>query len=110
MKKVIEEFRKNCGEELGYISSIFMSQGDTKAGDIVIPTEKLEEAINRFELYLFKALAQQREEFRGVVEGVKKRFRCAACDGAKCHHTLGCQALTNILKTLDMKENPEVKE
>ena len=30
------------------------------------------------------------------IEEVKKRYRCAACDGAKCEHTLLCQALSKI--------------
>lgn len=63
-----KEFEKECSEELGYISSIFMSQGDTKAKDIVMPTFKLKESADRFGLYLFKALAQQKKEILEKVE------------------------------------------
>jgi len=44
MDKVIKEFRDEVGKELGYISGVFMSQGKTKAEDIIMPTEELEEA------------------------------------------------------------------
>ena len=43
---------------------------------------------------------KQREELRGKIEKIKERFRCSACDGAKCHHTLGCEALKEVLKLL----------
>ena len=36
--KIEEEFKKSCGEELGFVSAIFMSQGKIKAKDIVMPT------------------------------------------------------------------------
>ena len=38
-----------------------------------------------------------REETSREIEKLRKRFRCAACDGAKCEHTQGCQILSNIL-------------
>ena len=31
------------------------------------------------------------------VRNIKKQMRCAACDGAKCEHTLGCKALNQVL-------------
>ena len=46
-KIIIKKFRESCLEELGYISGIFMSQGETKAGEIIMPTEKLIEATDR---------------------------------------------------------------
>ena len=41
------------------------------------------------------------------VEKIKENFRCGACDGARCEHTLGCQALTELLslaKEVDEKK------
>ena len=61
-EKITKEFREECGKELGYVSSIFMSQGDTKAGKIIMPTEKLIEVTDRMGLYLFEALSRQEAE------------------------------------------------
>jgi len=68
-KIIVKEFREDCQKELGYISSIFMSQGNTRAGDIIMPTEELKESADRFELYLFKALKAQRDE---IIEKIRK--------------------------------------
>ena len=38
------------------------------------------------------------KEWGERIDLIKKRFRCAACDGAKCEHTQGCQALKELLK------------
>jgi len=46
------------------------------------------------------ALESQKKETLEKIEEIRKRFRCAACDGAKCEHTLGCQALTELEKFL----------
>lgn len=48
----------------------------------------------------FAILSTQRTELLKVVEETKKRFRCGACDGAKCGHTLGCQAIEDIIKKI----------
>jgi len=56
--KIKKKFRESCQVELGFVSSIFMSQGDIKAKDIVMPTTELKEAVDRLELYLFEALKQ----------------------------------------------------
>lgn len=39
-KKIIDEnyFEDECNQELGRISAVFMSQGDTRSGAIVMPT------------------------------------------------------------------------
>ena len=36
-----------------------------------------------------------------------RRYRCAACDGAKCEHTMLCQALSTLVKEMEgLKEIP----
>jgi hypothetical protein len=67
-----KDFRTLLNEELGYVSGIFMSQGDTRAGDIVMPTRELQEIADRIELYAFSLLSSQREALREEVEGILK--------------------------------------
>lgn len=43
---------------------------------------------------------EMKEEILEKWKKIKERFRCAACDGSDCKHTLGCQALQEILKTI----------
>lgn len=37
------------------------------------------------------------------IKKIKNRFRCGACDGAKCEHTQGCQALEKVLELITKK-------
>ena len=62
-----EKFREECEIEIGYITALFMSQGDKKAKDIIMPTEKLEESMDRIELYFSKALSEQREDIKKTI-------------------------------------------
>lgn len=55
-------------QEIGYISGIFMSQGDTKAKDIIMPTEELKEVADRINLYCFKEIAKARQETRQEIK------------------------------------------
>ena len=50
--------------------------------------------------FLKAKLEEQREDIKKKIEDIKERFRCSACDGAKCHHTLGCEALKEVLKLI----------
>jgi len=34
------------------------------------------------------------------VKRIKSRYRCIACNGANCKHTLGCQALQKVIDCL----------
>ena len=61
--KIEKEFQKSCQEELGYVSAIFMSLGDNKSKDIIMPTNELLESADRFGLYLFTALNGQKQTF-----------------------------------------------
>lgn len=67
------EFERRCGEELGWISSVFMSQGDTRAGDIIMPTEELlkttEELIRSFHSQQLRLI----EEVKRMAENNKNR-------------------------------------
>jgi len=72
MDKIIKEFREDVGKELGYISGIFMSQGNTKAKNIIMPTEELEEALDRIGLYLFKAQKAQKQDLLKKIEDMKR--------------------------------------
>lgn len=40
---------------------------------------------------------------------IRNRFKCAACDGAKCGHTLSCQTLDQAIKIIQQYENKENK-
>jgi len=71
--KIEEEFKKSCGEELGFVSAIFMSQGKIKAKDIVMPTTELEESVDRFGLYLFEAMEKLEDLYKQEIEG--KRYK-----------------------------------
>ena len=74
--KIEEEFKKSCGEELGFVSAIFMSQGKIKAKDIVMPTTELEESVDRFGLYLFEAMEKledlYKQEIAVMLEKINK--------------------------------------
>lgn len=59
-------------QEIGYISGIFMSQGNTKAKDIIMPTEELKEVADRINLYCFKEIAKARHQERK--EFIEKLF------------------------------------
>jgi len=65
-----KDFRTKLQEELGYVSVLFMSQGDTRAGDIIMPTGELQEVADRIELYVFQELRQHEEEVREEIEKV----------------------------------------
>jgi len=39
-----------------------------------------------------------------IINKAKARFRCAACDGAKCGHTQGCRTLSNLLARVKGEE------
>ena len=69
MSKEEKEFKEEVGKELGYISGIFMSQGKTKAEDIIMPTEELSEAVDRIMLYLF---AVQKKQIRKDILALDK--------------------------------------
>ena len=50
--------------------------------------------------FLTSALAEQKEGFRKEVENTRREIICAACDGAKCGHTLSCKLRNKILEIL----------
>ncbi len=56
-----------------------------------------------FKTWLSKKQRQIIEEVREEINTEKRRFRCAACDGAKCKHTQCCQALKNLQNNLKIK-------
>jgi len=86
LKKLIdeklEEFREECQKELGHISGVFMSQGDTKAKDIIMPTKELQEATDRFELYLFGHLRKIAEQSIDSVRNILQKNDC--CEAEYC--------------------------
>ncbi len=67
-----EETKVKVREELGRVSGIFMSQGGTRAGDIVMPTEQLIESAERIDAIINQAIQQEREP---IVEDPKTRER-----------------------------------
>ena len=70
MKKAIAE--EKIYEELGYVSSIFMSQGDIRAGDIVMPSEELIESGKKIISLRDEALASQKAKFDDTIRLFKK--------------------------------------
>ena len=56
----------------------------------------LEEASKLCDKEIEFRLEEQKKKVLEIVEGMKERFKCAACDGAKCEHTLNCQALSTL--------------
>ena len=50
---------------------------------------------------LQKSREPVREEVVKMAEGMKRRFRCAACDGAKCEHTHCCIVLSSLKHSLE---------
>ena len=87
-KKIKKEFIESCQQELGYISGIFMSQGNTRAKDIIMPTTELQEAIDRIELYLFKALSSQRQAIIKKIEKQNIDFYITAKELKKVNENL----------------------
>ena len=62
INKILEEIKEEYKEELGRVSFVFMSQGDTKSSDIIMPTEELLKSIDRFELRLKSAMEEVARE------------------------------------------------
>ena len=50
--------------------------------------------------FISSLLAKQQEEFVKIVEEQKTRFRCGACEGAKCGHTHCCMCIADIKSKL----------
>ena len=69
---------------------------DSNHKDIITPSAKPDE----IESFLTSALAEQKEMFRKEVENTRREIICAACDGAKCGHTLSCKLRNKILEIL----------
>jgi hypothetical protein len=54
-----KEFERKIGEELGYVSALFMSQ-ECKGTEIIMPTIELKECLDRISLYTFSLLEQEK--------------------------------------------------
>jgi len=61
-KTLEEKFEQKCNQEMGWVGSLFMSQGDTKAKDIIMPTEELLSATKNILALYSNHIAQQRQE------------------------------------------------
>lgn len=68
IKNTLNKQREEITKELGYISSIFMSQGEIKAKDIIMPTTELEESVDRLCLINFSTQQELLQEIRDWVE------------------------------------------
>lgn len=64
-KRIEEEI----GKELGYVSSLFMSQ-ECKGTEIIMPTEELSETLDRIMLYIYTHISQAKQA--GIDEAVGK--------------------------------------
>lgn len=86
-----EEFDKE-------FSLVYLVNGSDASG-VNSDTEELQQKLKSFISSTPKAQKEENDrEWKEKIELIKKRFRCAACDGAKCEHTQGCQALKELLK------------
>ena len=56
--KIIQEFEEKCNQEMGRISGVFMSQGDTRAGDIIMPVKEILEVIENLQSFLLQSCKQ----------------------------------------------------
>lgn len=74
MKK--DKIEEKIYEELGYVSSLFMSQGDTRAGDIVMPSEELVKSGEKIVALFDKALASQKAKWEKQLKGLKHSEGC----------------------------------
>ena len=50
--------------------------------------------------YISQLLASSHSQVGEMIGEIKDRYRCGACNGAKCGHTMCCQALSDILEKL----------
>jgi len=73
-KKLEEKINK----EMGYISGVFMSQGDIKAKDIIMPTTEIREAVDRIMLYVFSTYFGPRQEIKNNKKKMNKPNRTTA--------------------------------
>ena len=55
IKKSMEKAKEQIDQELGRVSGVFMSQDDTRAGDIVMPTEELMKASDLIQKHLLSS-------------------------------------------------------
>ena len=79
-KNWVERFDKKCNQELGRISGVFMSQGDTRSGDIVMPTEELLKATENLKEVVYSLLSEIREEIRGKEKYIEEHPCLFACE------------------------------
>ena len=73
---------------------------DTLASSRSQETHKGESWRKGYRQGIEESLKKVIEEIRGMVGGMKVRYKCGACDGAKCEHTMCCQALSDLLNKL----------
>ena len=60
----------------------------------LIPDEHFDCMSNLFQNFISKI------EVKQAVEEIRNRYRCIACDGAKCGHIFLCDAFKNLSKKL----------
>lgn len=51
-----------------------------------------------------KGKEEEQERIMEEIKKIKERFKCAACNGAKCEHTQGCQIINNVLRLIQGDE------
>lgn len=98
-----EEIKVKVREELGRVSGIFMSQGDTRAGDIVMPTEQLIESAERIDAIIDQAIQQERERLVVEIKKVEiERAHTYASENADVYRAYdsGQEAMKNRIITL----------
>lgn len=94
-----EKLQEEINKEMGYVSALFMSQGDTRAGDIVMPSTEILESVDRIMLYISSYI--QSEIDRAVAEERNRIVEMIATDASEEY---GIDEKSKIL-SLITKEN-----
>ena len=95
---------KQCKNEIISMKKYKWGKNNTKTIDMKC-TECLKELNNlRTLLQNYYKTKRKKEYIKEIVEKevekIRARYKCAACLGAKCEHTLGCKAFSDLLKAL----------
>lgn len=97
----VENWRDRFDEHFYQKDRVWFSKGGESYGSIT-PEMGRGELFRFIEKEIKQTLTSDRQEIIEMLGEEKNRFRCAACDGAKCGHTHCCQALSDAI--LKIKE------
>ncbi len=70
-----------------------------KSRDFLTPDQLVNDGWNKCRTETIKVIPEILSLIRGEVDSIK-RFRCGACDGARCSHCQFCEFRTDLLEKL----------